>query len=78
MPRKPIIDTDPGIDDATAIYLALASPELEVVGLTTVFGNLEVELGTTNALRLLEIAAAAAKISRSGLRCSPRSLCAAG
>ncbi len=56
MPRKLIIDTDPGIDDAMAIYLALASPELEVVGLTTVFGNVEVELATTNALRLLEIA----------------------
>ena len=56
MPRKLIIDTDPGIDDAMAIYVALASPELDVVGLTTVFGNVEVDLATTNALRLLEIA----------------------
>ncbi len=56
MPRRLIIDTDPGIDDAMAIYLALASPELDVVGLTTVFGNVDVELATTNALRLLEIA----------------------
>ncbi len=56
MPRRLIIDTDPGIDDAMAIYLALASPELEVAGLTTVFGNVDVELATTNALRLLEIA----------------------
>ncbi len=56
MPRRLIIDTDPGIDDAMAIYFALASPELDVVGLTTVFGNVEVELATTNALRLLEIA----------------------
>lgn len=54
--RKIIIDTDPGIDDAMAIFLALASPELDVVGLTTIMGNVEVDLATTNALRLLEIA----------------------
>jgi len=54
--RKIVIDTDPGIDDAMAIFYALASPELEVVGLTTIFGNVETELATTNALRLLEIA----------------------
>lgn len=56
MPQKIIIDTDPGVDDALAIFLALRSPELEVLGLTTVFGNVEVDLATTNALRLLEIA----------------------
>lgn len=56
MPRKIIIDTDPGIDDAMAIFYALASPELEVIGLTTVFGNAATDLCTTNALRLLEIA----------------------
>jgi len=55
-PRKIVIDTDPGIDDSMAIFYALASPELDVVGLTTVFGNAETELCTTNALRLLEIA----------------------
>jgi inosine-uridine nucleoside N-ribohydrolase len=55
-PRKIIIDTDPGIDDAMAIFYALASPELDVIGLTTIFGNVETELATTNALRLLEIA----------------------
>ncbi len=54
--RKIIIDTDPGIDDAMAIFLALASPELDVVGLTTIMGNVEVDLATTNALRLLEMA----------------------
>ena len=54
--RKIIIDTDPGVDDALAIFLALASPELDVIGLTTVMGNVEVDLATTNALRLLEIA----------------------
>src|SRR3954470_3774154 len=55
-PRRIVIDTDPGIDDSMAIFYALASPELDVVGLTTVFGNAETSLCTTNALRLLEIA----------------------
>lgn len=51
-----IIDTDPGIDDAMAIYYALASSQIEVLGLTTVFGNCETDVCTRNALRLLEIA----------------------
>ena len=54
--RRIIIDTDPGIDDAMAIFYALASPELEVVGLTTVFGNAHVEVCTANAIRILDIA----------------------
>jgi inosine-uridine nucleoside N-ribohydrolase len=54
--RKIIIDTDPGIDDSMAIFYALQSPELEVIGLTTVFGNAATATCTTNALRLLEIA----------------------
>ncbi|MFO7320226.1 MAG: nucleoside hydrolase [Chloroflexota bacterium] len=56
MTRKVIIDTDPGVDDAMAIFFALCSPELDVIGLTTVFGNVHTDLATTNALRLLEIA----------------------
>jgi inosine-uridine nucleoside N-ribohydrolase len=56
MTYKIIIDTDPGVDDAMAIFLALCSPELEVIGLTTIFGNVTTEMATTNALRLLEIA----------------------
>jgi inosine-uridine nucleoside N-ribohydrolase len=55
-PRRIIIDTDPGIDDAMAIFYALACPELEVVGLTTVFGNAHAEVCTANAIRLLDIA----------------------
>ncbi|MGZ4765979.1 MAG: nucleoside hydrolase [Ilumatobacteraceae bacterium] len=55
-PRKILIDTDPGIDDAMAIFFALASPELDVVGLTSVFGNAHTSVCTTNALKLLEIA----------------------
>ena len=39
MPKKIIIDTDPGVDDAMAILFALSSPELDVIGLTTIFGN---------------------------------------
>lgn len=55
MPRKIIIDTDPGVDDAMAIFYALHAPEVELIGLTTVFGNVHTETATTNALRLLEI-----------------------
>lgn len=56
LPMKIIIDTDPGIDDTMAIFLALQSPELEVIGLTTIFGNVYTHQATENALRLLEIA----------------------
>jgi len=55
MTRKILIDTDPGIDDTMAILFALRSPELEVVGLTTVFGNTDVEYTAQNALRLVEL-----------------------
>ena len=56
MPKKIIIDTDPGVDDAMAILFALNSPELAVVGLTTIFGNVSTPLATQNALRLVELA----------------------
>ncbi|KAI4368276.1 hypothetical protein MLD38_016851 [Melastoma candidum] len=56
MARKIIIDTDPGIDDAMAIFLALQSPEVEVIGLTTIYGNVYTSLATRNALHLLEVA----------------------
>lgn len=58
-----IIDTDPGIDDAMAIHYAFADPDIEVVGLTTVFGNVYVEQATRNALRLLEMAGVEAPVS---------------
>jgi inosine-uridine nucleoside N-ribohydrolase len=51
-----IIDTDPGIDDAMAIFYALGAAEIDVLALTTVYGNVGIELTTTNALRLLEVA----------------------
>jgi inosine-uridine nucleoside N-ribohydrolase len=49
-----ILDTDPGHDDAIALLLALASPELEVLGVTTVSGNQTLEKTTANALKILE------------------------
>ena len=54
MTRSLLIDTDPGIDDAVAIALALASPEVDVIGISTVGGNSGLEATTRNALRLLE------------------------
>ncbi len=55
MKKKIIIDTDPGVDDAMAYQLAIASPELDVLGLTTVFGNVDLERTTINALRLVDL-----------------------
>ena len=55
-PIKIIIDTDPGVDDAIAILMALAAPEIEVVGLTTVGGNVPLARTTRNALALLQAA----------------------
>ena len=55
-PQKIIIDTDPGIDDAMAIHQAFADPRLDVVGLTTIFGNVTAIRATRNALHLAEMA----------------------
>src|ERR1041385_9175061 len=55
MARPIVIDTDPGIDDALAILLALASPELDLRALVTVAGNVRLELCTQNALKLREL-----------------------
>ncbi|MGO4450911.1 nucleoside hydrolase [Phyllobacterium sp. TAF24] len=56
MTRKIIIDTDPGQDDALAILLALASPELDVLGITAVAGNVPLNLTQTNARKICELA----------------------
>jgi purine nucleosidase len=56
MTRKIIIDTDPGQDDAVAILLALASPELEVLGITAVAGNVPLPLTELNARKIIELA----------------------
>ena len=55
-PRNIIIDTDPGQDDAVAILLALASPELNVLGITAVAGNVPLTLTTRNICQVLELA----------------------
>ena len=54
--KRVIIDCDPGIDDTAAILLALASPELDVVAVTTTYGNASVETCAANALRVLSAA----------------------
>jgi pyrimidine-specific ribonucleoside hydrolase len=51
-----LVDCDPGQDDALALLLALASPELELLGVATVAGNQTVDKTTTNALKVLELA----------------------
>ena len=53
--RKVIVDCDPGIDDALAIILALKSKEIEVIGITTVSGNVKSLQGAKNALKVLKL-----------------------
>ena len=55
-PRRVIIDTDPGIDDAQAILFALLCGRFEIDAVTSVFGNVPAELAAANALRLLDLA----------------------
>jgi inosine-uridine nucleoside N-ribohydrolase len=55
-PTPIVLDCDPGHDDAIAILLALASPEIELTAITTVAGNQTLEKTTVNALRILELA----------------------
>jgi inosine-uridine nucleoside N-ribohydrolase len=55
-PSRVIIDTDPGVDDALALLLAMRSPELQIEAITVVAGNVPLELGLPNALRMIEIA----------------------
>jgi inosine-uridine nucleoside N-ribohydrolase len=57
-PSPALLDVDPGIDDSLAILLALRSPELEVVAITVVAGNVDVEQGLENALKVVELAGA--------------------
>jgi len=55
-PFRVIIDTDPGVDDALALLLAMRSPELRIEGITAVAGNVPLALTLPNALRMVEIA----------------------
>ena len=54
-PKKVLIDCDPGYDDAVALSLAARSPELEIVGVTCVAGNVEVEKTAANALKICHL-----------------------
>jgi inosine-uridine nucleoside N-ribohydrolase len=56
MSHKIILDTDPGIDDAMAIFFAFQHPEIDVLGLTTVFGNVPVDMAAKNAITLCALA----------------------
>jgi purine nucleosidase len=51
-----VIDCDPGVDDAMALWYGLLHPEIEIVALTSVWGNADVETTTRNALRIVEMA----------------------
>lgn len=53
MPHKIILDTDPGIDDSFAIAYAIAHPDIELIALTTIYGNVTIDQGTENALKIL-------------------------
>ena len=57
--KRIIIDTDPGIDDALAIVLALASPEVQLEALTVVHGNCPLDRALVNAIGILDVAKAA-------------------
>lgn len=61
---KVIYDTDPGVDDAMALYFALAHPDIDLVGITTTFGNVSVEQAATNALYLAAIAGCDAPVTK--------------
>jgi inosine-uridine nucleoside N-ribohydrolase len=63
-PFKVIYDTDPGVDDAIALYFALAHPDIDLVGITTTFGNVTVEQATTNALYLTSLTGHAVPVTK--------------
>ena len=62
--RKIIIDTDTGADDASALIIAANSPEIEIMGVTVLAGNVDLEQGTKNALAALELADCDAPVYR--------------
>jgi inosine-uridine nucleoside N-ribohydrolase len=64
VPYPIIFDTDPGVDDAQAIAIALRHPEIELLGMTTTYGNVDVETATHNALLLAELAGQAIPVAQ--------------
>jgi purine nucleosidase len=63
-PHKVIFDTDPGVDDAMALYYALAHPHIDMLGITTTFGNVTVQQASTNALYLTALAHRAVPVTQ--------------
>src|ERR1700754_4602209 len=68
MPTPVIIDCDPGHDDAMALLLALASPELELSAVTTVAGNQTLDKVTANAIRILDLVGSDIPVAAGGGR----------
>jgi inosine-uridine nucleoside N-ribohydrolase len=64
MPHKVIFDTDPGVDDAMALCYAMAHPDIEILGITTTFGNVTVEQAAINALYLCQLAGCTIPVTR--------------
>src|SRR5687767_12308996 len=54
-PTRVVIDCDTGVDDTMAVFYGLLAPHIDVVGISCVWGNIGVDLTTTNTLRLLEM-----------------------
>jgi len=63
-PHKVIYDTDPGVDDAMALYFALAHPGIDIVGITTTFGNVTVQQAATNVLYLTALVKRSIPVTR--------------
>lgn len=64
LPHRVIFDTDPGVDDAMALYFALAHPDIDIVGISTTFGNVTVDQAAINACYLTALAGRAIPVSR--------------
>ncbi len=62
--HRVIFDTDPGVDDAMALIFAMAHPRIELVGITTVFGNVTAQQATNNALYLTELSGRSIAVAR--------------
>ncbi len=67
-PRRILLDVDPGIDDALAMLLAMRSEELRIEAITVVSGNVIVDLGAENALKLVELAGRADLVVAKGAK----------
>ena len=62
--RPVLFDCDPGIDDALAIFLALASDEIRIIGITTAAGNVPLDHTTRNSMQLVELAGCDAEVAK--------------